>query len=256
MGAHQEDRPVLVERHGAICVVRLNRPNDGNSINAELYAQVGEALIEVEHDDAVRAVIITAVGERVFCAGMDLKAFADGKGMDPTRPGFDVFTRRIYPKPIIAAVNGAAVAGGMELVMGCDLVVSAPHARFGIPEVKRGLVAVIGTSLLPRRLPIGLALELGLTGDLIDAQRAYDLGLINLIAPADQLMAEAIKLAERVAANGPLALKLTKQLMYEAQGALNWEHVREVAAPAFASEDAREGALAFAEKRAPVWKGR
>jgi enoyl-CoA hydratase len=167
---------------------------------------------------------------------------------------------RTYPKPLIAAVNGPAVAGGFELVLACDIVVAAEHATFGLPEVKRGLVAAGGGAiLLPGRLPLAVALEFGLTGDAIDAARAYNLGLVNRVVPTDQVLETALALAEVIVANGPLAVRVTKQLMLEAAGgndAALRQRANELVAPVFASVDAREGATAFAEKRPPRWTGR
>lgn len=248
---------VLQRRQGAILVVEINRPEQRNALDADTIAAIGEAFQASEFDDTVRCLVLTGAGDKAFCAGMDLKAFAQGKmRRDPSRASTDIFTRRIYPKPIIAAVNGAAVAGGFELMMACDLVVAAEHAMFGIAEVKRGLVAAGGGTRLPRRMPVAIALEMGLTGDLIDARRAIELGLVNRVVPKERVMDTALDLAGRVAENGPLALAATKRLMWEEIGVGEWEHIREIVAPVFESEDAREGATAFAEKRPAQWKGR
>jgi enoyl-CoA hydratase len=248
---------VQQRRQGNVLVVTINRPEQRNAFDAATIMGLGEAFSDAEGDDGVRCIVLTGAGDRAFCAGMDLKAFAAGKmALDPGRPGLEIFTRRIYPKPVIAAVNGAAVAGGFELMMACDLVVAADHAMLGIAEVKRGLIAAGGGTRLPRRIPIAIALEMGLTGDLIDARRAFELGLVNRVVPRERVLDEALALASRVAANGPLALTVTKQLMREEIGVGDWEHIRDVVAPVFASEDAREGASAFAEKRAPRWKSR
>jgi enoyl-CoA hydratase len=245
------------ERRGAVAIVTLNRPDARNALDPDTIRGLGRAFTEAEADEGVRAVLLTGAGDRAFCAGMDLKAFAAGRrGAEGEGPGLEVLTRRVYPKPVIAAVNGTAVAGGFELMLACDLAVAAEHAKFGIPEVKRGLVAAGGGTRLPQRIPIAVALELGLTGNLIDAERALALGLVNRVVPAERVLDEAIGLAEEIASNGPLALRVTKELMVEQAGAFDWERVRAATAPVFASEDAREGAMAFAEKRAPVWKGR
>lgn len=159
-------------------------------------------------------------------------------------------------KPVVAAVNGHAMAGGFEVMMRADLVVAADHAKFGIPEVTRGLVAAGGGTRLPQRIPLQIALELGLTGAPISAQRAFDLGLINRVVPAADVMSTALSLAALICSNGPLAVQATKRLMREEMGQDNSAHVREMTRPVFASEDAREGATAFAQKRPPVWKGR
>jgi enoyl-CoA hydratase len=188
---------------------------------------------------------------------MDLRAFSEGRrSTGEDGPGLEVFQRRVYPKPVIAAVNGTAVAGGFELMIACDLVVAADHAMFGIAEVKRGLVAAGGGTALAKRLPLAVALEFALTGDLISSARAFELGLVNRVVPADQVMPEALALAARIAANGPLAIQVTKQLVYAEYGAVDWERIRTVSAPVFASEDAIEGSRAFIERRDPVWRGR
>jgi enoyl-CoA hydratase len=187
---------------------------------------------------------------------MDLRAFAAGGAViDESRPGLEVFTQRVYPKPIIAAVNGTAVAGGFELVLACDLAVVADHAKFGLPEVRRGLIAAGGGTNLPRRIPLALALELALTGDTIDAERALRLGLVNRIAPGDQVLAQALDLAATIARNGPLAVRVTKELMLAQAAGAGQDEIAAAAAQVFASADAKEGAVAFAEKREPRWTG-
>ena len=248
---------VRTERRGPLAIVTLDRPEARNALDPETIAGIGRAFAEVEEDDDVRAVVLTGAGDRAFCAGMDLKAFAAGRrGSGEDGPGLEIFMRRVYPKPVVAAVNGAAVAGGFELVLACDVAVAADHAVFGIPEAKRGLVAAGGGTRLPQRIPLAVALELGLTGDTFPAERALALGLVNRVVPKERVLDEAIALAERICANGPLALRVTKELMLEAVGEFDWQRVQDASAPVFASEDAREGAIAFAEKRAPQWKGR
>jgi enoyl-CoA hydratase len=247
---------VLVEQHDAVTVVTINRPEARNALDAETMAGIGEALVAAEHDSAVGAVVLTGAGDRAFCAGMDLRAFAAGGEMiDKSRPGLEVFTERVYPKPIVAAVNGTAVAGGFELMLACDLAVVAEHARFGLPEVKRGLVAAGGGTNLARRIPLALALELALTGETVEAEQALRLGLVNRVVPGDRVLAEALALAGTIARNGPLAVKVTKELMVaQARGAAR-DEIAAAAAPVFASADAKEGAVAFAEKREPRWTG-
>jgi enoyl-CoA hydratase len=193
---------------------------------------------------------------------MDLKAFSSGEGGDiiGASGGFAGLTQRDFPKPIIAAVNGSALAGGFEIMLSCDLVVAAAHARFGIPEAKRGLIAGAGGLIrMPKRLPMAIALELAMTGDPIDAERAYALGLVNKVVPGESLLDEAMALAERIAANAPLAVRHSKKVMKraadvpEAEGwAINAESVGVV----FSSADAMEGPIAFAEKRKPNWSGK
>lgn len=247
---------VLVAREDAVTIVTINRPEARNALDAETMADIGEAFVAAEHDASVRAVVLTGAGDRAFCAGMDLRAFAAGGAVvDTSRPGLEVFTERVYPKPVIAAVNGTAVAGGMELMLACDLAVVADHARFGLPEVKRGLVAAGGGTNLPRRIPLALALELALTGDTFDAARARELGLANRVVRGDQVLAEALALAGTIARNGPVAVRVTKELMVaQARGAAR-EEITALTGPVFASADAKEGARAFAEKREPRWTG-
>ena len=245
---------VLVENRNGALVLTLNRPEAGNSLNGAVGQGLIDALGDAATDDAIRSVIITGAGEKIFCAGMDLKAFAAGEDLSTLGPGLALLSG--CPKPVIAAVNGMALAGGFEVMMKCDLVVAADHAKFGIPEVKRGLVAAGGGTRLPRRIPLQVALEMGLTGEPITAQRAFELGLINRVVPAADVLETALQLAALINANGPLAVRATKRLMLEEIGEDTAAHVREVVAPVFASEDAREGATSFAEKRPPVWKGR
>ncbi|MEV3964224.1 enoyl-CoA hydratase-related protein [Nocardia sp. NPDC050193] len=248
---------ILVERHDAVTVVTLNRPEVRNALDGATVTAVGQVLAAAEHDDTVRAIVLTGAGERAFCSGMDLKAFATGASLTTeTGPGLAIFTQRIYPKPIIAAVNGAAVAGGFELVLACDLVVAAEEATFGLPEVKRGLVAAGGATNLPRRIPLPLALEIALTGNWMTAARAFQIGLVNRVVPRDQVLSEALSLAQTIASNGPLAVRITKELMVpQATGATGVE-IGAATAPVFASNDAQEGAVAFLEKRPPRWTGR
>ncbi len=245
---------VLVENRNGALVLTLNRPEAGNSLNGAVGQGLIDALGDAATNDAIRSVIITGAGERIFCAGMDLKAFAAGEDLSTLGPGLALLSG--CPKPVIAAVNGMALAGGFEVMMKCDLVVAADHAKFGIPEVKRGLVAAGGGTRLPRRIPLQVALEMGLTGEPITAQRALELGLINRVVPGADVLETALQLAALINANGPLAVQATKRLMLEEIGEDTASHVRQVVAPVFASEDAREGATSFAEKRPPVWKGR
>jgi enoyl-CoA hydratase len=245
---------VDIELRDAALVVTINRPEAGNALNPAVGAGLVEAFTRAATDDAVRVVVLTGAGEKIFSAGMDLKAFAAGEDM--TTVGQGMAALQGCKKPLIAAVNGMAVAGGFELMLGCDLVVAAEHARFGIPEVKRGLVAAGGGTRLPSRVPMAIALEMGLTGDTIDAARALALGLVNQVVPAAELLDAALALAARITVNGPLAVMATKQLMYEDLGPSDPARVGTVVAPVFSSADAREGATAFAQKRPPVWQGR
>lgn len=245
---------VLTEITNNVLVVTLNRPEAGNALNGALSEGLSNALSEAEQNSEVRAIVVTGAGEKIFCAGMDLKAFAAGE--DIAKIGLGFAALRKCKKPLIAAVNGHALAGGFEVVLMCDLVVSVDTARFGIPEVKRGLFAAGGGVRLPARIPMAVAMEMGLTGDPISADRAKELGLINEVVPAAGLRDAALALAGRVSANGPLAVQATKQLMLDEIGTGNPALMGELQKAVFSSEDAKEGATAFAQKRAPEWKGR
>jgi enoyl-CoA hydratase len=254
--------PVLVqERRGAVLVLRLNRPEARNALNPELLSAIGTSLLDAEADAGTRCVVLTGTGDRAFCSGMDLRAFAEGGGFGNADPrgmeGFGKFTSGELGIPVVGAAQATAVAGGFELLLGCDLVVAAETAKFGVPEVKRALFAAGGGVYVSTRIPLAVALELTLTGDPIDAERAYDLGLVNRVVPADQVVDEAVALAERIAANGPLALQATKVLVRTANTdmAKAKELFAEWQPRVFGSNDAKEGATAFIEKRDPVWTG-
>ena len=251
------------ERRDFVQILTLNRPEAANSLDPDLLADLNEAFTEMAEDEATRVVILTGAGDRIFCAGMDLKAFSEQRANPestdrPTRNSNFDLNKMAFPKPVIAAVNGAAVGGGFELVLGCDLVVAAEHARFGLPEVKRGLLAAGGGTLLGLRIPLPLALEVALTGNLIDAPQAATWGLVNRVVPAEQLVDTALELASAISANGPLAIQVTKRLV---RRAVTEDPRRGFAEPdelalVFQSEDAKEGAQAFIEKRSPKWTGR
>jgi enoyl-CoA hydratase len=245
-------------REGNVLVVRINRPEARNAFDPETSSAFGRVLTAAETDDSVRAVVLTGAGEKAFSSGMDLKAFAARRGAaaTPSGPGIETVMRRVYPKPLVAAVNGTAVAGGFDLMLSCDLAVAADHAQFGIPEVKRGLVGAGCSTKVAQRLPLALALELALTGDLISAEQALALGLVNRVVPGDRVLPEAIALAGRICENAPLAVRAAKAVVYEEIGRPDWEHLRTITDPVFASEDAQEGARAFAERRTPQWRGR
>jgi enoyl-CoA hydratase len=249
---------VELERRDHIAILTLNRPEARNAISPEVSRTMATLLDEVEADPALRAVVLTGRGE-VFSAGADLKVVAQGNANDIARGkgGFGGIVTRDFPKPLIAAVNGPALAGGFEIVLSCDLVVAAEGARFGIPEVKRGLMAAAGGLIrLPKRIPLAIALELAMTGDPIDAPRALQLGLVNRVVPGGQVIDEAIALAERIGENSPVAVRNSRQLVREAaemSEADGWRRTLELMMPVFESGDAIEGATAFAEKRPPIW---
>ncbi|GAA0936986.1 enoyl-CoA hydratase-related protein [Actinocorallia libanotica] len=237
---------VLTGQVGNVLVVTLNRPEARNALDTALMEELSAVLRAAEADTEVRAIVLTGAGT-VFCAGLDLKAFAAGASIKT----LVWFFHRSVATPVVAALNGAALGGGFELMLACDLVVAAEGAKLGITEVRRGLFAAGGGTALSARVPMAQALELGLTGDPVTAERAREMGLVNRVVPADRVLAEAVGLAERIAENGPLGVAMTKKLMRERRWCTPAE-VDEV----FRSADAAEGARAFAERRPPVWTGR
>jgi enoyl-CoA hydratase len=253
---------VLRERRGNVEILTINRPEARNAINGAVSRAMSSIMDELARDADCWVVVITGSGEKAFSAGMDLKAFSSGEGGDiiGASGGFAGVTQREFPKPIIAAVNGSALAGGFEIMLSCDLVVAADHATFGIPEAKRGLIAGAGGLIrMPKRLPMAIALEMAMTGDPIDAPRAYALGLVNKVVPSADLMNETIALAERIAANAPLAVRHSKKVMKHAAEVAEeegWKINAEAVGVVFSSADAMEGPVAFAEKRPPKWQGK
>jgi enoyl-CoA hydratase len=250
---------VLSGEVDGVLVISINRPQVRNAINAAVANLIAEALDELDADERLAAAVLTGVGG-TFCAGMDLKAFLAGERPVVPGRGFAGIAERSAEKPVLAAVEGHAVAGGCEVALACDMIVASEDARFGLPEVTRGLIAAGGGLLrLPQRIPRALAFELALTGETIGAARALEIGLVNRVVPAGQAREAAIEIARRIAGNAPLAVRATKRIIAESAdwpASEAFERQREIAEPVRESLDAREGARAFAEKRQPVWQGR
>ncbi|MEG0962054.1 MAG: enoyl-CoA hydratase-related protein [Lachnospiraceae bacterium] len=256
-----ENKTVLTEQKDGVLIVTINRNERRNAIDPPTSAAMEEILNNAEKDPQVRVIILTGAGERSFCAGEDLAAFDEsGECQTIMAHGFAGITERVSSKPIICVANGTAVAGGLEIALSCDLIVAAEHARFGLSEVKVGLLATSGGLIrLPSVVPPKIAMEMCLTGKLIDAKRAYEIGLVNYVLPAEEIMDKAMELANIIAANAPISLKLTKEIFHiasqvsieDAQRFCNrcWDYVEK-------TEDAKEGPQAFLEKRKPQWTGR
>jgi len=251
--------PVLAERRGNVLLITLNRPEVRNAVNAALAAGVAGALDELDADEGLAMGVLTGAGG-FFSAGMDLGAFAKGESPWFGDRGFAGIAQRSSRKPLIAAIEGFAVAGGMEIALACDLIVAAKGAKLGIPEAKRSLVAAGGALLrLPRRMPYHVVMELALTGDTQPAERFHHFGVVNSLAEPGAAVEVALALAERLAKNGPLALAASKRILQEQfdwSSEEMWEKQGAISGPVFASEDAKEGANAFKEKREAVWRGR
>lgn len=249
---------VLTHEEDGVLIVTINRPEAKNAMTKAAAEGIAAAMDRLDAEDSLRVGILTGAGG-TFCSGMDLKGFLRGESPIVEGRGFGGVVQAPPKKPLIAAVEGYALAGGLELMIACDLVVASAGAKFGIPEVKRGLVAAAGgVMMLPDQIPERIAMELALTGDFIDAPRAYDLGLINRVVDGPALDG-AMALAATIAANGPLAVKVSKQIVKESRGWSmdeRYDRQAQLIAPVFVSEDAREGAAAFAEKRKPNWKGK
>lgn len=250
---------LIVEVKDGVQIMTLNRPEAKNAATLAMSQAMVEALDELDRRDDIRIGIVTGAGG-TFCAGMDLKGFLRGERPSVQGRGFAGITEKPPRKPVIAAVEGYALAGGFEIVLACDLIVAANNSNFGLPEVKRSLVAAAGGLLrLPQRLPYHIAMEYILTGGMLPAAEAHRLGLVNHLTEPGQALEKALALAAAIAANGPLATAASKQIVVESS---EWsrdemfQKQMEIGGPVFTSEDAREGATAFAEKRAPVWKGK
>jgi enoyl-CoA hydratase/carnithine racemase len=250
------------ERRGPVLVARLNRPEARNALSPALIRGIGTAMLDAESDPDVRAVVLTGTGDRAFCAGMDLRAFASGEqtglGDDDASQGFFRLLEGEVTVPVVGAANATALAGGFELLLACDVIVASSEAEFGLPEVKRGLFPAGGGTFLGTRVALGIALEMTLTGDSIGAERAHDLGLVNSVVAPGAVLATAVTIAERIAANGPLAVAAVKELVRlgASDAARARQRLHELQRVVFTSEDAKEGAQAFVEKRPPVWHGR
>jgi enoyl-CoA hydratase len=262
MSAEQAAAPadaVLAERRSNVLLITINRPDVRNAVNGAVAEGIANALEQLDADDQLAVGVLTGAGG-YFSAGMDLGAFVKGESPWFGDRGFAGIAQRSARKPLIAAIEGFAVAGGMEIALACDLIVAAKGAKLGIPEAKRSLVAAGGALLrLPQRMPYHVVMELALTGDLLPADRFYEFGVVNRLAEPGTAVDVAIELAERLAKSGPLAVIASKRILqeqYDWSTAEMWEKQGAISGPVFASEDSKEGASAFKEKREPVWKGR
>jgi len=254
-----EDTPVELERRGSVLVMAINRPHRRNAVNRAVSLAMADALDLLDDDESLRAGIITGRGGN-FCSGMDLKAFIDGERPELEGRGFAGVCEAPPAKPLIAAVEGYALAGGFELALACDMIVAAEDAAFSLPEAARGLVAGSGGLLrLGRRIPPGIALEYALTAAPIPASEARRWGLVNRLVPPGQALEGALQLAGEISANAPLSVLMTKRIMRESRlwpDEEMFDRQRPLSESVINSDDAREGARAFAEKRAPIWNGR
>lgn len=248
-----------VERLDGILLLTFNRPEARNAMTLAMSQAMVAALDQLDADPALRVAVVTGAGGN-FCSGMDLKGFLKGERPSVPGRGFGGLTQSAPKKPLIAAVEGYALAGGFEAALACDLVVASRTAQFGLPEVKRGLVASAGGLMrLPDRIPYHVAMQYALTGDLLGAERAAQFGLVNELTEPGQALDGALGLARRILANGPLAVQASKRILVESRdwpSAEMFERQDPIAAPIFETDDAKEGARAFAEKRAPVWQAR
>ena len=254
-----DENPVLTEQRGKVLLITLNRPEARNSVNIDLARALAAALEQLDSDASVAVGVLTGAGKG-FSAGMDLKAFVAGGMPNLQGRGFAGIVERACDKPLIAAVEGFALAGGLEIALSCDLIVAARGARLGIPETGVGLFAGAGAlARLPRHVGQALAMEMALTADPITAERALEVGLVNRLADPGGTVDVALELAERIARNAPLGLKASKRIIWESYGMSDadfWPYQQPILTDVFGSSDATEGATAFAEKRDPNWQGR
>lgn len=251
---------LVQEQHGPVLVLRIDRPEARNALTGAVIRGIGAAVAAAENDPLTRVVVLTGTGDRAFCAGMDLRAFADGEDIGAESDegaAYARLSRGDLKIPVIGAANGSAVGGGLELLLGADIIVASSEAKFGLPEVKRGLFPAGGGTSIGTRIPLGAALELTLTGDPVTAQRGYELGLINAVVAPGDVLSTALDYAQRIAANAPLGLAAAKELvrMTRSDPEEAGERLSHWQSVVFTSGDAKEGALAFMEKRAPVWQG-
>jgi enoyl-CoA hydratase len=254
-----DEQAVLTERRGGVLVITINRPQVRNAVNLAVAEQMGAALDALDADAELSVGVVTGAGG-FFCAGMDLGAFVEGGRPWAGDRGFAGIAQRAARKPLIAAVEGFALAGGLEIALACDIIVAAQGAKMGIPEVKRSLTAAGGALLrLPKRMPYHVVMELALTGDMWPAERFHEHGVVNRLTEPGGALDEAVTLAEAIALNAPLSLVASKQIIeqqFDWSLEEMWDRQSAIADPVFDSEDAKEGATAFKEKRAPVWQGR
>ncbi|MFI7361440.1 crotonase/enoyl-CoA hydratase family protein [Streptomyces sp. NPDC050149] len=250
---------VLTSFEDGVAVITINRAEARNAVNRAVADAVAEAVDELDARDDLVVGVITGAGG-TFCAGADLKALAAGERSGIPGRGFCGITETPPVKPLIAAVEGYALGGGTELALACDMIVAARTARFGLPETKRGLIAAGGGLVrLPRKIPYNIAMQYALTGEFIGAERGHELGLVNELTEQGEALSGALALAKAIAANGPLAVRASKGIVVDSadwSADEAWDRNRNACAPVFASADAKEGARAFAEKRAPVWGSR
>ncbi|MEV0711927.1 enoyl-CoA hydratase-related protein [Nocardia aurea] len=256
-----ETEEFQLERHGAVSVVRLNRPEARNALTVAMMQGIGAAAVEAESDPEIRALLLTGAGDRAFCSGMDLRAFSSGASFSDEDRDTAAYLRLARGKlsvPVVGAANGSAIGGGLELLLGGDVLIASEDAKFAFPEIKRGLIPGGGGTFIGTRIPMNIALEMTLTGDPITAARGYEIGLVNAVVPADQVFATALDFAQRIAANAPLGLAACKELVRLAvdDAAEADKRLTHWQGRVFTSDDAKEGAMAFLEKRAPVWQGR